>query len=106
VAQLHQAADAALLAYREVFSSGALLLALGFALPVVAPREGTAPEVADGPALEPFDPGGLRDALAAVRRADPAGRKEAALEAAMRCSWDAIAAETMRIYRGERPPDL
>src|SRR5439155_27091423 len=54
VAQLHQAADAALLAYREVFSSGALLLALGFGLPVVAPREGTAPEVADGLALEPF----------------------------------------------------
>jgi beta-1,4-mannosyltransferase len=105
VAELHLAADAAVIAYREVFSSGALLLALGFGLPVVAPAESTAPEVAAGPALETFAPGALRAALDAVRRGDPARRREAALRAATECSWEAIAEETACVYRGARAPD-
>jgi glycosyltransferase involved in cell wall biosynthesis len=106
VAELHLAADAAVLAYRELFSSGALVLALGFGLPVVAPRRGTAAEIADGPALETFEPCRLRSALAAVRNGDRAERRRAAFAAVEHFDWDSIASDTIRVYRGERPPDL
>jgi beta-1,4-mannosyltransferase len=106
VAGLHRAADAAIVAYPEVFSSGALLLALSQGLPVVAPRESPAPEVAEPPALEAFAPGGLTAALARV--ADRTGRagpesRAAALDAAQRQSWDAAAARVRDAYCGRRP---
>ncbi len=99
VADLHSVADAAILPYRELFSSGALLLALSLALPVVAPRRGTAHEVAAGPALESFDENGLLTALIAVRRGDQLERRRAALAAAERFDWHDVAARTADVYR-------
>jgi beta-1,4-mannosyltransferase len=105
VADLHLAADAAVVAYGEVFSSGALLLALGLGLPVVAPAESAAPELGGQPAVETFEPGGLTHALAAIARGEPESRRRAAREAALRCDWERIAAETLAVYRDERRPD-
>jgi beta-1,4-mannosyltransferase len=102
VAELHAAADAALLPYRQVFSSGALLLALSLGLPAVVPAEG-ADDVAGPPATQPFEEGELLAALAAVRVGDPDRRRRLALEAADRYDWDAIAAYTKELYEGGRP---
>jgi glycosyltransferase involved in cell wall biosynthesis len=99
VAGLHRCADAAVLAYRDVFSSGALLLALSFGLPVVAPDVGTAAELVGTEAGELFAPGGLTVALAAAVRADPAARTEAAAAVAARYGWDLVGTETADLYR-------
>lgn len=98
VAAYHLAADAAILNYRDVFSSGALLLALSFGLPVVAPAPSTATEVAAPPAVQPFGEGGLAQALAAVREGDPDARRRAAFAAAEACSWDRAAQLTLQAY--------
>jgi beta-1,4-mannosyltransferase len=98
VAELHEAADACVLPYRQVFSSGALLLALSLGVPAVVPREGAA-EIAEPPALELFEEGGLAGALEAIRRGDPAERRRAARAAASRFDWDRIADRTLDLYR-------
>jgi glycosyltransferase involved in cell wall biosynthesis len=97
VAELHDAADACVLPYRQVFSSGALLLALSLGVPAVAPWEGSA-EVATPPALEPFEEGRLPDALRAIRRGDQAARRRAARAAAAGFGWDPIADRTLKLY--------
>jgi beta-1,4-mannosyltransferase len=97
VADLHAAADAAVLPYRQVFSSGALLLALSHGLPAVAPVDGTT-EIAQEPALECFNGDGLAPALKAIREGDPAARRQAAREAAERLDWGPIADRTLQVY--------
>jgi glycosyltransferase involved in cell wall biosynthesis len=96
---LHTAADAAVVGYREVFSSAALLLALSLGLPTVVPAEGSALEVATPPAVEPFAAGRLVDALEAVQTGDAQARREAALAAARAADWEAIGRRTATIYR-------
>lgn len=100
VEALHLASDAAVIGYREVFSSGALLLALTFGVPVVVPAGGTAAEVAPPPATEPFDEGRLVDALAAIRDSDPARRRAAALAAAARVPVESVAQGVLAAYEG------
>ena len=100
VAELHAASDAAVIAYRDVFSSGALLLALSFGLPVVAPAHGTAAEVSTPPALEVFAVGGLVGALSRMSAAQPAGpaRRQAALAGAERYPWSELGRATAALY--------
>jgi len=98
ITALHRAADAVVLAYEEVFSSGALLLALSYGLPVVAPGHGTAAEMVAPPGIEPFAPGGLTSALDRMRQGDRAARTRAAFEAAERCSWDQVGRATAAVY--------
>lgn len=84
------AADAVVLNYDEVFSSGAMLAALSAGTPVVAPAGGSAEEVARPPAAELFGPGELAEALGRVVSNRDA-RRTAALEAARSCDWDGMA---------------
>ncbi|HEX2412054.1 MAG TPA: glycosyltransferase [Solirubrobacteraceae bacterium] len=105
VADLHAAADAAVIAYPEVFSSGALLLALSHGLPVVAPRESSAADVAAAPALVAFEPGGLAEALSGMCEGRLAERRTAALATARSHSWDIAAARVHDAYLG-RCPDV
>jgi beta-1,4-mannosyltransferase len=100
VTDLLRSADAAVLGYRDVFSSGALLLALSCGLPVVASGPGTASEIAWGMAGESFAAGGLIRALRAVQRGDRAQRSAAALERAREHPWSRVGAETADLYRG------
>ena len=99
VAELHAAADAAVLHYRDVFSSGALLLALSLGLPVVAPADTTATELAPAPAIEAYTGDDPLPALAAVRTGAPAERRAAALAAAWSYPVEAMADGLMRLYR-------
>jgi beta-1,4-mannosyltransferase len=99
VAELHAAADAAVVGYREVFSSAALLLALSLGLPAVVPAQGSTREIATPPAVEPFEAGRLVEALEAVQTGDAQVRREAALAAARAADWGEIAQRTVAIYR-------
>jgi glycosyltransferase involved in cell wall biosynthesis len=98
VANLFGAADVLVLNYAEVFSSGALLLALASGLPVVAPARGSATELAPPPATTAFREGGLADALARARE-NIDRRREAARAAARVASWDRTAALLEEAYR-------
>ncbi|MEN3284660.1 MAG: hypothetical protein V7607_5800 [Solirubrobacteraceae bacterium] len=99
VAELHDAADAAVFGYRDVFSSGALLLALSLRLPAVAPAEGSTLEIAAPPAVEPFEAGRLVDALEAIRTGDAETQRKAAEAAARAAGWGVIAERTAVVYR-------
>ena len=99
VAGLHLSADAAVLAYRDVFSSGALLLALSLGLPVVAPDQGTAAEIAGREAGELFASGELTAALDRARAADRTARADGACAVAERYGWDRVGRETAGLYR-------
>jgi glycosyltransferase involved in cell wall biosynthesis len=98
VSGVHLCADAAVLAYRDVFSSGALLLALSFGLPVVAPDVGTAAEIAGASASELFKPGRLTEALDRSRTADRTARTRAARAVAERYDWGGVANQTAALY--------
>jgi beta-1,4-mannosyltransferase len=100
VSELHAATDAALLHYRDVFSSAALMLALSFGLPVVAPADTTATEIAPPPAVEPYAGDDPLPALVAVRMGSPEHRRAAALAAARSYTWDAMADTLVDLYRG------
>lgn len=96
VATVHRAADSAVLAYADVFSSGALLLSLSFGVPVVAPAHGTAAELFKPPAVELFVGDEIADALERVRGGD---RADAARASAARFPWSAAGEQTVAVYR-------
>lgn len=91
-----KAADAMVLPYREILSSGAAVLALSFGCPVVAPRRGHLADLLgpeSGIAYDPESPSGLLDALKTARR-QPFNRQTIA--ARMR---EARWADTARVTR-------
>ena len=94
VAEIHLAADVAVFAYRDVFSSGALMLALSHGLPVVAAGDSTASELGVPPAIRAFPAGGLGDALMASFPSAPTAREQA-LGTAERYGWDAMATKVL-----------
>jgi beta-1,4-mannosyltransferase len=100
-----KAADFVVLPYRDVLTSGAALLALSFARPLVVPRRGCLAELErEGCAIayDPDAPGALRAALAAagaVEDLEPWRQRAAA--AARRRAWEPIADAYTRIYRGD-----
>jgi glycosyltransferase involved in cell wall biosynthesis len=98
VSALHRRAHAAIFAYRDVFSSGALVLALSYGLPVVAPASSTADELVQPPGVEVFAPGELTAALGRMRAGDWRARRDAALQAAEGQPWSAVAAATVTLY--------
>ena len=100
VADLYGAADAAVLNYAEVFSSGSLLLALSQGVPVVSAASDAVAEVAGEPAVVTFgDVRELPDAVARLRAVEPPARRAAALAAAEAASWERAAAVLARAYR-------
>jgi glycosyltransferase involved in cell wall biosynthesis len=98
-------ADVVVLPYRDAEHSGVLYTGLAFGKPLVLSAVGGFPEVAaQGAArlVPPEEPAALAAALAELV-ADPAARERlavAALEAAAGVySWDAIASQTLALYR-------
>jgi glycosyltransferase involved in cell wall biosynthesis len=98
VAAYHLAADAAVFNYRDVFSSGALLLALSLGVPVVAPRNSMADEIASPPALVSFVPDKLTDALHEIAAGEPEARRQAALRTAAAYPWSRTVRELLPAY--------
>ena len=99
-------ADVIALPYRRIDQSGVLFAALALGRPIVATRVGGFAEMVEqtgaGVCVPPGDAAALAEALIEVLR-DPERRE--AMAAASRAaadgpfSWDAIAAETERVYR-------
>jgi glycosyltransferase involved in cell wall biosynthesis len=110
VARLFAAADAVVLPYPQASASGVLLLAYGFARPVVVYPVGGLPEaVIDGETgwlCARADPAALADALRAVAAAGAAecDRRGVAGRALAheRYAWPAIAAATVALYAAIR----
>jgi beta-1,4-mannosyltransferase len=110
--RLHTAADAVVLYYNEMFSSGALLMGLSFSLPVLSSSGGSAGEIGDPPAVTEFHLGELAQAVAELERYGGAAARGAAHEAALRADWSAAATAHLEAYglrrtrpaAGRRPP--
>jgi beta-1,4-mannosyltransferase len=101
VAELHAAADAAAFNHAELFSSGALLLALSQGLAVITAQSDAAGEVAQWPAVSTFEGGDdLRRSIERLRAVDQATRRSAALDAARAASWERAAATLRDVYAG------
>jgi beta-1,4-mannosyltransferase len=103
-----RAADAMVLPYRDVLTSGSAILAMTFGLAVVAPRIGCLPSTLDGCSLlyDPDAPQALRDALRDAMEADLRLLGERAATAAAALDWGTIGASIAALYRGApRPPE-
>jgi glycosyltransferase involved in cell wall biosynthesis len=100
VAALMCAADWAVLPYRRITTSGSLLLALGFGIPVIAPAHPAIMEVAATKALETFaDDDDLIPAIRRAIRRDRAVAANAAIESTATLDWSEIGAATARFFR-------
>lgn len=106
--ELHRyllAADADVLPYREVTTSGAALLAFSFGLPVVAPSIGCFPGLVEGNRgilYAPDDPHGLVDALARAAALDREAARRATLAYAESLGWERLARLHLDAYRKAR----
>jgi beta-1,4-mannosyltransferase len=99
VAELHAACDAAVFNHAELFSSGALLLALSQGLGVITAESDAARELAGWPAVSTFKGGeGPLEAVERLRAVDAATRRSAALDAAAAASWVRAAATLRDVY--------
>lgn len=105
VPAIFRRADLVVLPYRDVEQSGVLYTGLAFGKPLVLSSVGGFPEVAATGAarlVPPEDSGALSQALGELV-ADPAARerlaKAARTAAAGPYSWDAVAAQTLALYR-------
>jgi glycosyltransferase involved in cell wall biosynthesis len=98
VAQLYTLADLAVLNYSEVFSSGALLLALSLGLAVLAPRQGT-DQFVGRPALFAWEASPF-EVLGEALEVSPDVRQSAALSAARTHSWSDSARVHIQAYEG------
>ena len=98
-ARLLHLADAVVLPFRKITTSGSAMLALGHGLPLVVPDLPGLAELPDD-AVVRYDgtPPGLREALARVIRADPADLAKMSSAAHAHCaatSWTEIAQQTL-----------
>lgn len=100
-------ADVIVLPYRDIFTSGSLLLALTAGRPVVAPRMGLIPEYVGEDAAFLYDPDAKDGLLEALKQASADNglpeRAAAARQHALRFAWSDIAGEIIELYRGEQP---
>jgi beta-1,4-mannosyltransferase len=98
-----RAADAVVLPFRDVLTSGSAILALSFGLPVIAPSLGCLPDTVPASAgilYDPDAPGALAEALRRALSMDVAAMGAGALARARELDWGPIAARTAERYRG------
>ena len=96
------AADVAVLPYRQVTTSGTGILALSFGLPVVAPALGPFPELLGhgaGILYDPMKPEALAWGLRKARQADLAPMRQAAWAMAQGLDWEPIGQQLATLYR-------
>jgi len=98
-----RAADAVVLPYRDVLTSGSAILAMTFGQPVIAPAIGCLPESLGSEGTILYDasaPDGLERALRQALEADLGALGERAAAHAATLSWGPIAARTAELYAG------
>lgn len=95
------AADVVVLPYRDILTSGAVILAMSFSKPVIAPAIGCIPETLDieGSFLyEPSKKDGLIKAMRQVFNADLIKMGNHNFELAKQFRWDKITKKTYEVY--------
>ncbi len=98
------AADAVVLPFAEVLTSGSAITALSFGTPVILPRRGCLPELIDdsmGILFDPDEDDGLERALSQIHLFDLEAASEAAYRRALEFGWEDIAQRVARIYASE-----
>lgn len=103
---LHRVASVAVFPYRQISQSGALMTAMGHGRAIVATRVGGFPETIEdgrnGLLVEVDDPEGLAKAIDQLLADDELRNRlgnEAAADVEGPLSWDAIAHDTLDVYR-------
>jgi glycosyltransferase involved in cell wall biosynthesis len=97
------AADTAVFPFSQVLTSGSVITALSFGVPVVVPRLGCLPELVEAPAGILYDPtssAGLSDALVRMRKVGGETARAAARRTARALDWGMIASKTAALYSG------
>ena len=98
------AADAVVLPFAEVLTSGSAITALSFGTPVILPRRGCLPELIDdsmGILFDPDDDEGLERALSQIRGLDLQAAGEAGYRRAQEFGWHDIARLIAEIYTSD-----
>jgi len=99
-----RAADAAVLPFRDILTSGSAILAMSHGRAVIAPAMGCLPEMLPADASILYDPDArqaLREALRIAARSDLSRMGERAREWADTVDWGPIAAATAQLYRDD-----
>lgn len=97
------ASDVAVFPYRQILTSGAVVLAMSFGKPCIATSLGCIPDLLDergGFLYDPCEPDGLRRALAAAMESSARLKGMGAwnLERARTWSWESVAVATAAVY--------
>lgn len=95
-------ADVIVLPYQHILTSGAVILAISFGKPVIAPAIGCIPDIIDnegGFLYNPLDKDGLLEALRHALNANLVNMGSHNLEVAKQLSWDEIARRTCEVYQ-------
>lgn len=95
------AADAIVLPYNNILTSGAAILAMSFGKPVIAPTIGELPEVIGqqgGIFYDPAEAGALAGAIRHAGTADLQAMGQYNLARARQLGWDSIAGKTRDVY--------
>ena len=95
------AADHVVFPYRDIFTSGSVLLAMSFGRKLIVPNVPSLAEIIagmDGRAFDPDDFEGLRSALLVALREDRYLGGERSLAYAVDCGWEKIADRTSQVY--------
>jgi glycosyltransferase involved in cell wall biosynthesis len=96
------AADVAVFSFREVLTSGSVILAMSYGLPIVAPALGCLPELVTplaGLLYDPDDPTALGRVLCSIKEKNQTEMGAEARRIANSLRWADIARQTATIYR-------
>jgi glycosyltransferase involved in cell wall biosynthesis len=102
VQRFFRASDYVVLPFRDVLTSGSLLLAMSFGRAVIAPSLGCIPEVVDARGAILYnrnDPDALRQALREAMERDPEKMGAASRRRAEQLTWDEAARTSATVYR-------
>ena len=95
------AADVGVFPFVNVLTSGSVITALSFGLPVITPAVGCLPELVDvqvGILYDPQQPDALKQAMLAMQARDLGPIRQAAYQRAKALDWAAIAQQTLQAY--------
>ena len=98
---LFNAGDVGIFPFLEVLTSGSVITAFSFGLPVIVPSVGCLTELVPpeaGIVYDPEDDEGLRRSMLAIQERDIPPMRAAALERALELDWGQIAKRTRQVY--------
>ena len=98
---LFNAADVGVFPFSDVLTSGSVITALSFGIPVIVPAVGCLPEVAlpsAGIVYDPEDADGLRRTMQEIQECDISALSKAARQRALDLDWAQIAEHTRQAY--------